>query len=64
MNALKGNSAPFHVRTSPAKPVEQAPRVPSVAAPEAVAVAVAASTDSSPSDKNNDNTGEFTQFYD
>lgn len=62
MNALKGNSAPFHVRTSPAKPVEQAPRVPSVAAPEAVAVA--ASTDSSPSDKNNDNTGEFTLFYD
>ncbi|XP_061360343.1 nuclear transport factor 2-like [Gastrolobium bilobum] len=57
VNALKDNAAPFHVRTSPVKPVEQ-PRVTSVPASEAPAP----STDS-PSEKNNENGGKAYAIF-
>ncbi|KAJ1393929.1 RNA-binding domain superfamily, partial [Sesbania bispinosa] len=57
VNALKDNAAPFHVRTSPVKPVEQ-PRVSSIPAPEAPAP----STDS-PTEKNNENAGKAYAIF-
>lgn len=56
MNALKDNAAPFHIRTSPAKPVEQ-PRVTSVPVPEAPAP-----TTNPAVEKNNDNAGVLPLF--
>ena len=53
VNALKENAAPFHVRVSPVKLLEQ-PRVSSIPAPEAPAP----STDSPP-EKNNEIGGGF-----
>lgn len=51
MNALKENAAPFHMRASPVKAVEQ-PRVPSVPASEAPIPSI-----ESPTEKNNENGG-------
>lgn len=51
MNALKENAAPFHMRASPVKAVEQ-PRVLSVPASEAPTPSV-----ESPTEKNNENGG-------
>lgn len=56
MNALKDNSAPFHLRASPAKPAVQPPRVhSSVPAPEVQAPPNA----DIPLEKNNENAGNF-----
>lgn len=57
MNALKDNSAPFHMRVSPVKPVEQPPRVSSMPASEPPPPSI-----DSPLEKNNENTGDFTCF--
>jgi hypothetical protein len=54
VNALKDNSAPFHLRTSPAKPAVQPHRVHSVPAPEAPAPNM-----DIPSERNNENGGNF-----
>lgn len=57
VNALKDNAAPFHVRISPAKPVEQ-PRVSSTPVPEAPAPS------SNPaSEKNNENAGKAYAIF-
>ena len=52
MNALKENAAPFHVRASPVKSVEQ-PRVSNMPAPEAPVPTVDVPT----TEKNNENGG-------
>ncbi|KAK7362448.1 hypothetical protein VNO77_04562 [Canavalia gladiata] len=57
VNALKDNAAPFHVRTSPAKPVEQ-PRVSSIPVSEAPAPSI-----DSPSEKNNENGGKAYAIF-
>ncbi|TKY58943.1 putative G3BP protein [Spatholobus suberectus] len=57
VNALKENAAPFHVRASPVKPVEQ-PHVSSMPASEAAAP----STDI-PSEKNNENGGKAYAIF-
>ncbi|XP_028803577.1 ras GTPase-activating protein-binding protein 2-like [Neltuma alba] len=57
VNALKDNAAPFHVRTSPAKPAEQ-PRVSSTPVPEAPAP----SSNPAP-EKNNDNAGKAYAIF-
>jgi hypothetical protein len=54
VNALKDNSAPFHLRASPAKPAVHPPRVHSVAAPE-----VPAPNNDIPLEKNNENAGNL-----
>ncbi|XP_004505358.1 nuclear transport factor 2 isoform X2 [Cicer arietinum] len=58
VNALKDNSKPFHLRTSPAKPAVQQPRVISAPAPEAPAP----NTDS-PLEKNNENAGKAHAIF-
>ncbi|KAI4328555.1 hypothetical protein L6164_020899 [Bauhinia variegata] len=57
VNALKDNAAPFHVRTSPVKPVEQ-PRVPVAPAPEAPVP----NTDTV-LERNNDNAGKAYAIF-
>ncbi|MED6180497.1 hypothetical protein PIB30_011014 [Stylosanthes scabra] len=59
VNALKENAAPFHVRTSPVKPVEQ-PRVSNVPALEPQAPAPVAD---SPLEKNTENTGKAYAIF-
>ncbi|KAK2380783.1 myosin ATPase [Trifolium repens] len=58
VNALKDNSAPFHLRTSPAKPAVQPPRVHSVPAPEAPAPNM-----DIPSERNNENGGRAHAIF-
>ncbi|KAG4906396.1 hypothetical protein AAZX31_20G023300 [Glycine max] len=57
VNALKENAAPFHVRVSPVKLVEQ-PRVSSIPAPEAPAPSI-----ESPPEKNNENGGKAYAIF-
>ncbi|KAL1365840.1 hypothetical protein HN51_013802 [Arachis hypogaea] len=59
VNALKENAAPFHVRTSPVKPVEQ-PRVSNVPALEPQAPAP---VPDSPLEKNTENTGKAYAIF-
>ncbi|KAF7827970.1 ras GTPase-activating protein-binding protein 2-like [Senna tora] len=58
VNALKDNGAPFHIRSSPAKTVEQ-PRVPTIPAPEAPAP----SSSLAPEKNNNDNAGKAYAIF-
>ncbi|CAJ1939730.1 unnamed protein product, partial [Sphenostylis stenocarpa] len=57
VNALKENAAPFYVRASPVKPVEQ-PRVPSVQALEVPALTI-----ENPTEKNNENGGKAYAIF-
>lgn len=57
VNELKQNAAPFHVRASPVKTVEQ-PRVSSMPAPEAPAP-----SSDSPTEKNNENGGKAYAIF-
>ncbi|KAK2434397.1 nuclear transport factor [Trifolium repens] len=58
VNALKDNSAPFHLRTSPAKPAVQPHRVHSVPAPEAPAPNM-----DIPLERNNENGGRAHAIF-
>ncbi|XP_027346289.1 putative G3BP-like protein isoform X1 [Abrus precatorius] len=57
VNALKDNAAPFHIRTSPVKTVEQ-PRVSSVPVSE-----VPATSTDSPTEKSNENAGKAYAIF-
>nr|AFK42895.1 unknown [Medicago truncatula] len=58
VNALKDNSAPFHLRASPAKPAVHPPRVHSVPAPEAPTPNM-----DIPLEKNNENAGRAHAIF-